>query len=195
MGDERILVKKLLGGKAFNLINKNSELNNKFITMDIETISINSKLTPYLICGYNGTNYITSYANEKLDQKELFNSFINQLLTFFSKNRKLTIYAHNLSSFDGIFLMKYLFQFGKVEPVLLNGKLMSIKVKLSIEGYVGKTIIFKDSYLLLPFSLRKLCQQFDTIISKGHLPFKLTNIFYTGILPAIENYIGLDLNT
>jgi DNA polymerase type B, organellar and viral len=163
--------------------------------MDIETIKSNSnKLLPYLICAYNGTNHISSYAklvNGIIDQKELFNSFITQLLTFFGKGKVLTVYAHNLSNFDGVFLMKHLLPFGKVEPILHNGKIISIKVKLNLYGFMGKTIEFKDSYLLLPVSLRELCKTFNILIPKGHFPFLLNDIFYKGVLPKLEFWTGL----
>jgi len=55
-----------------------------FITIDIETIKTNNNLVPYLICGYNGSEYITSYG---LNQRTLFNDFINKLFTLF-ENRK-----------------------------------------------------------------------------------------------------------
>jgi hypothetical protein len=164
------------------------------ITMDIETIKLQGKLNPYLICAYDGLNYITSYANESLNQKALFNNFINQLLTFFNKDsNKIIVYAHNFSGFDGIFLLRHLLSFGKVKPVLFKGKLMSIKVKLNIKGYKGKTIIFKDSYLLLPFSLRKLCLAFNVTIPKGYFPFNLTNILYKGLFPKFEYWTGISL--
>jgi len=163
--------------------------------MDIETITKQSKFIPYLICAYNGIDYITSYANESLNQKTLFNSFINQLLNFFNKDSKVIIvYAHNLSGFDGIFLLKHLLKYGKVKPLLFNGKLMSIKINLNIDGYKNKTIIFKDSYLLLPQSLRNLCVAFNINIGKGYFPFLLTNIFYKGILPNFENWTGISLS-
>jgi hypothetical protein len=62
--------------------------------MDIETITQNNKLTPYLICAYNGRKYITSYANATLDQKALFTSFINQLLALVSKKSNLITFMH-----------------------------------------------------------------------------------------------------
>jgi len=158
MDGEKILRKKLLSAKPFSTLSTDKTINSNFITMDIETITKNNQITPYLICAFNGSEYITSYANKSLDQKALFNSFITQLLSFFSKNNHtFIIYAHNLSGFDGIFLMKHLLKYGKLEPLLFNGKLMSIKIKLNVDGYKGKTIIFKDSYLLLPQSLRSLC--------------------------------------
>ena len=187
-----VLRKQQLNHKVFSKIKPDSKLVNNFVTMDIETITQNGNLTPYLICAYNGSEYITSYGK---NQKELFTTFINSLLTFFEgRKRVLNVYAHNLSGFDGIFLMKHLLTYGKVEPLLFNGKLMSIKVKVNIEGCHGKTIVFKDSYLLLPLSLRKLCKAFEVPLPKGYFPFKLTNIFYTGILPKFIHWSGISLD-
>ncbi len=164
-----------------------------FITMDIETINPSGKLIPYLICAYDGLDYITSFGK---DQKELFNNFINNLLsTYLSKERKLLVYAHNFSGFDGIFLMKHLINYGKVEPLLFNGRLISIKVKLNVKGYNNKIIVFKDSYLLLPLALRLLCKAFNITMPKGYFPFKLTNIFYSGVLPKFEYWTGISLDT
>ena len=192
MDGEVVLRKQQLPAKPFRKINVDKKISSNFVTMDIETITKAGKLVPYLLCAYNGIDYITSYANTNLNQKQLFSVFINQLLSFFNKSNKLIVYAHNLSGYDGIFLLKHLFQFGKVEPLLFNGRLISIKVKLNIVGHTDKTIEFKDSFLLLPLSLRLLCTAFKVVIPKGFFPFKLTNIFYTGILPAFEYWTGID---
>jgi hypothetical protein len=176
MDGVRVLTKKLLNAKPFKNLTTDASIETNFVTMDIETVNQNSKLTPYLICAYNGTDYISSYSNESLNQKALFMDFILKLLGFFKSSNVLTVYAHNLSGFDGIFLLKHLLAYGKVKPLIYNGKLMSIKINLNIVGFTNKTIIFKDSYLLLPLSLRLLCSAFGVGISKGHFPFKLTNI-------------------
>jgi len=136
---------------------------------------------------------ITSYATENLDQKALFSSFINQLLSFI-KGSQIKVYAHNLSGFDGVFLLKHLLPYGKVTPLIYNGKLISITIRLDIEGYVGKTIIFKDSMLLLPLSLRELCSAFDVSQHKGYFPFKLFDIFYKGLLPRFEFWTDISVN-
>lgn len=159
--------------------------------MDIETVDIDNKKTPYLICGFNGIDKIVSY---NYNQTELFNNFINSLLTFFKNNNKLTVYAHNLSSFDGIFLLKHLLPMGSVDPLLFNGKLISIKVKLNIKGYKNKTIIFKDSMLLLPTSLRNLCKTFKVTNVKGVFPFLLNDINYFGEFPKFEYFKDLELS-
>ena len=187
MDGVKVLRKKELSAKPFTKLSTDKTLANNFVTMDIETIKQGSKLIPYLICAYNGTDYISSYTSESLNQKSLVSSFIYQLVTFFKKDSKtLIVYAHNLSGFDGTFILKYILEFGKVEPVLFNGKLMSIKLRLNIDGYKNKTIIFKDSYLLLPISLRKLCLAFNVDSPKGYFPFNFTNVFYAGMLPAYE---------
>jgi hypothetical protein len=80
--------------------------------MDIETINTNRDLIPYLICAYDGSEYISAYSNNSLNQKALFNKFLNKLINnYLSKNKRLVVYAHNLSGFDGIFLLKHLLAF------------------------------------------------------------------------------------
>ena len=198
MNGERVLTKKQLNAHPFKRAAVDTELNSNFVTMDVETINLLGKITPYLICAYNGTNSITSYGQQikgVIDQKTLFSSFINQLLTFFSNDSKtMVVYAHNFSKFDGVFLLKHLLSYGKVEPIIFNGKLMSIKVKLNVDGYKDKTIVFKDSLLLLPLSLRKLCLAFSVDTPKGYFPFLLTNIFYTGVIPKFEYWTGISLS-
>ena len=88
MAGVKILRKKALTGKAFTKLTPDTDLNSKFVTMDIETVKVSNIITPYLISAYNGIDYISSYANLNLDQKVLFDSFINQLLTFFPKKHK-----------------------------------------------------------------------------------------------------------
>ena len=133
----------------------------------------------------------------------MFNNFIKQILE--AKNIT-SIYAHNLSGFDGIFLLKHLINYesGKVEPLIFSGKIISIKF-IYTEG-IGKdkktrTITFKDSYLLLPSSLRELAKTFSTsinvfksnILAKGHFPFKLNDINYIGDFPS-KNLFPSDLS-
>jgi hypothetical protein len=190
---EIVLRKQQFPAKPLTKNNKDRNLQTYFVTMDIETLLVNNKHIPYLLTAFNGTDYVTSFGN---NQSELFSQFINGLFNFNFLNRstKLIVYAHNLSGFDGIFLLKQLLPFGKVEPLIHNGKLISIKLKTSSGLYKGKTIIFKDSMLLLPLSLRLLCNAFNISIPKGYFPFKLTNIFYTGVLPKFYYWTGISVN-
>ena len=187
-----ILRKKAIVSKPFSKVKADSKLINNFATIDIETIKQGDRLVPYLISGYNGTEFIHSYAQKNegvIDQKLLFKSFIDQLSTFIGKNKSLIVYAHNLSAFDGIFLLKQLLGWGSVIPIIHKGKLIAVKVKLPN----GKSIYFKDSFLFLPTSIRKLCLTFKISIPKGYFPFKLYDIFYKGILPAFEYWTDISL--
>jgi DNA polymerase family B len=196
MGGERVLSKKMLSAKAITNLKVDTNLNSNFITMDIETIKgANNKLTPYLICAYNGLDFLSSYANESLDQKALFDSFINQLFTFFTKNSNtLVVYAHNFGSFDGIFLFRHLIEYGILEPIVKDGKIITLKINLTVEGYKNKTIVFKDSYLMLPLGLRRLCEAFKVKSFKTYFPFNLTDIFYIGVFPKFELWVGITLS-
>jgi hypothetical protein len=186
---EIVLRKQQFPAKPFSRVKLDRNLQTYFVTLDIETIDVNNKKVPYLITAFNGTDYVTSFGE---DQSELFSSFINGLFNFI-RSKTLLVYAHNLSGFDGIFLLKHLLSYGKVEPLLHNGKLISIKLNILTGKYKGSTIIFKDSMLLLPLSLRLLCSAFSISLPKGYFPFKMTNIFYTGLLPKFEYWSGIEL--
>jgi len=81
-GEITLLRKQILNVKPIKNLNVDNEMINDFYTFNIETIKLaNNKLAPYLICAYNGLDYISSYANETLDQNRLFNDFISQLLS------------------------------------------------------------------------------------------------------------------
>jgi len=189
---EIALRKQMLPAKAFKKISVDKNLINNFFTMDIETIKENGRLIPYLICGYDGQDYITSYGK---DQKTLFKSFFDQLLSIIKPGSKTIIYAHNFSGFDGIFTLKQLLSYGQVTPLIFNGRLISIKVKvLGDKKSDTKTLVFKDSYLSLPLSLRKLCLAFNVEVPKGYFPFLLNNIYYSGVIPKFENWTGISVS-
>lgn len=187
---EIVLRKKLITCKSFTKVAQSKDIHHKFTTLDIETIRVRNKHVPYLICAHNGNDSFNTFANYTfengipvLDQKDLFLRFIKQLCSFFESGKSvLYVYAHNFSKFDGIFILKHLISLGKVKPLIFNGKLISIKIKLNIEGFVGKTIIFKDSMLLLPKDLKSLCTSYG-VPSKTNFPYLLNDTNYIGTLP------------
>lgn len=89
--------------------------------------------------------------------------------------------------------MKHLITFGKVTSLIHNGKLISIKLKVNIKEHKGKTIIFKDSFLMLPISLRNLSKTFNVELSlqKTYFPYLLNNINYNGIFPKFEYWTDI----
>ena len=76
------------------------------------------------------------------------------------------VYTHNLQNFDGIFLFSRFLRYkgASTEPIMHEDKLIAIKFKVN-----DRIIIFKDSYLMLNHSLRKLCQVFK--VPKFYFPF------------------------
>ena len=56
-----------------------------------------------------------------------------------------------LASFYGVLLLRYLIEFkdSSVQPIILNGKLISIKFTFTANNK-SRTLVFKDSFLLLP---------------------------------------------
>jgi hypothetical protein len=192
MDGEVVLRKQQLPAKAFRKLSVDKNLVNDFYTMDIETINQNGKLIPYLICGFDGKDFISSFGK---DQNTLFKSFFDQLLSKVQPGTSSTVYAHNLSGFDGIFMLRHLIAYGKMDPLIHNGKLMSIKIKvLGKNKSSDKTITFKDSFLLLPHSLRILCKAFGITMAKGYFPFLLSDINYTGVFPQFEHWTDISLN-
>ena len=180
-----VLNKQMLPAKPFKRLNVTNKIGGAFITMDIETINLEGKLNPYLICAYNGKDKISSFG---VDQNSIFSNFIKQLLSeTFTPSNNVTVYAHNLSGFDGIFLLRHLLQFGKVDPLLFNNRLVCINFRTES----GKTITFKDSYLLLPLSLRLLCTAFGISTPKTYFPFNMTDVNYSGTFPQFEYWTDI----
>jgi hypothetical protein len=185
-----IVSEKMTNAKPIKTVKKDKSLLdvNVFATIDIETILVNNQNHPYLICGYSNGKYIHSYAKDLTSDSlpNLFHDFISQLLETF--NEVKYVYAHNFSGFDGILLLNYLIIYpnSKVKPVIFNGKLMSIEFVIE-----DKKIIFKDSLLLLPLSLRKLCSAFSIESKKSYFPFLFQDINYIGALPPITLWPGI----
>ena len=145
---------------------KPSSFNNSFAVLDIESIDKNSRQYPCFINAIYWVNHINSYSN---NEEELFKSFMIKLLDKIENGSKTYIIAQNFSIIDGVLLLKHLFQFGEVYPLMHNGKLITIKL-VDRENNNTKTLIFKDSYLTLDRSLRNLCQAFKVKSIKSYFP-------------------------
>src|SRR6266478_4771664 len=99
------------------------------------------------------------------------------------------VYIHNLSKFDGIFLLKILANLGQIKPLIHHGDLISIGFKFN-----NYNITFKDSQQLLILSLRKLGKAFGVDILKSYFPYnfvKENNLDYIGITPDFSLFDGI----
>jgi DNA polymerase type B, organellar and viral len=148
--------------KPLNLDNK---LTNKFITLDIETYqNKDGIMIPYCICRYDGVNsYEYKLINYK-SSKDMIIDCIKDIMV--RKYDNYQVYTHNLSGFDGIFLLKILVELGKVKPLIHNEKIIMIGFK-----YNNYDITFKDSKQLLLISLRNLAKAFGVETQKSIFPY------------------------
>jgi hypothetical protein len=181
--DSQLILKKLQRSTNFlKPIDTDTKINNKFITMDIETQTINNVMTPYAICFYDGINKISFYLTDYKD----YNDMIIQAITSIMKRKYngYKIYVHNLSNFDGIFILKALssIKYSSLKPIIKDDKIIDIKI------IFGKyNISFRDSLLMLPTSLSKLAKQFN-VENKSLFPYNFVNNKYNNNIDL--NYIG-----
>jgi hypothetical protein len=108
-------------------------INEKFITLDIETQVINNVISPIMIDIFNGINHFNFFLPDYNNVDEMINCALNHLLNPIYHNYK--IYVHNLSNFDGIFLLKKLVNMKynnepvNVKPTLKDSKMINIDIK------------------------------------------------------------------
>lgn len=171
---------------TLNSISPSKKINNKIITLDIETYTIDGVMKPYCVGVYDGKNkksyYLTDYADE---ERMIYYALIGIIK---AKYHLYNVYVHNLSKFDGIYLLNVLKRIGdtNIKITRKDGKFINIKVIYN-DKY---TINFRDSLLILPVSLSKLAKSFE-LEDKGVFPYKFLdnkynkdiNLNYRGEMP------------
>jgi len=184
---------------------KELKLNTRFITMDLETVSINNAHVPYLLCWFDGKNNKSYFltprsANEikdltilsKADLDKYILDMVLQAMKDICKRKYkgYRIYLHNFSKFDGYFLIKYLAQLGKCKPIIHKGRIISCKFKLFESKY---SVTFMDSYLLLPNSLKELSNTFSVESPKSFFPVLFNDTNYIGKVPDYKYFSNTTL--
>jgi thiol-disulfide isomerase/thioredoxin len=169
---------------------KHKKISNKIITLDIETINDAGFLTPYTICMFDGINKYSFYLTDYISSNEMIKACLLKLLV--NKYNNHIVYVHNLSLFDSIFLLSPLSE-------LLNSykdiKIIKRDEKIIILQYnKDKTSIqFRDSMLLLPVSLKKLSNTFNSENEqKDIFPYDFVkdniDLNYTGDIPKFQYF-------
>ena len=172
-----------------------------FGTMDIETINLNNKQIPIAI-----SSAYQEYADHETKPKsrlflinrqildrnsdravlDLFTRYFN----YIERLRPHTIFVHNLGSFDGYFIMKYLtlkYENDRVSCIIDDSnKFIQISLDQNTDDksknkdmWRDEFIHFKDSYRIFPISLDKLCLEFGCIgkLSKYNPAFNNKGLF------------------
>jgi len=150
----------------------------KFGIIDIETLVINNKLYPYSIGIYYNNKFKCFYLsvyNSPQGLEKSINNMIKDCFEYISKKKIKLLYAHNGGKFD----FKLLLEYGKVSND--NKDKHCFIQKSFIKGttiyyitiyYNEFNFTLKDSYLLLPRSLKDLCKAFNTEVIKGDFPHR-----------------------
>lgn len=158
----KLIVKTFIRKTNYLLpIKKQKKLTNKFITLDIETRNIDNVLTPFCISFYDGTKYYSYYLSDFSSSDNMIMRCISDLMK--AKYDKYIIYCHNLSGFDGIYLLRILASFknAKLYPILRDDKMINLHFEFKSNSTTNYRINFRDSLLMLPYSLEKLTKTFD----------------------------------
>lgn len=116
----------------------------------------------------NQINKFTFYLSDYNSSDDLLKTAIKSLMI--EKYNNYKVYIHNLSSFDGIFLLRILAKLEntKLISIIKDGKMIALTLK-----YGNKCkITFHDSMLLLPSSLDKLSNSFNIENKKVIFPIK-----------------------
>jgi hypothetical protein len=164
--------------------NKDSFKGTQFITMDLETKSINGILTPYCVSIFNGKTVSSFYITDFKDSKELLENAIKSLMK--KEYNGYKIYLHNFSYFDGIFLLSIITALSDDVKILIrDSRIIDVKV-----GFEKSKIFFRDSLLMIPISLAKAAKSFS-VEDKGKFPYRFVNqpeidYEYEGPVPGYE---------
>jgi hypothetical protein len=186
--NQQILFTKEFKSKFISKLSKSKNLINNFITLDIETYIKNNELIPYCISIYDGNRTNSYFITDFNNPADLIITALNSILV--RKYNGYNIYIHNMAKFDIIFLFKYLVKLGNVDPVIHNGRMISININYGKD--LAYKIQFKDSYLLLLDSLAKLTKGFKVNTQKSIFPFLFVNennFNYIGPVPYFK-YFG-----
>lgn len=156
----------------------------KFLTMDLETRSINGTMEVFAVSIYDGSNISFFYLSDYQNSEDLLINSIGSLMV--SKYHGYRVYLHNLSHFDGIFLLRILSSLTPSNNIIIRDHDI-IEIKFTFRNY---SIYFRDSLLLLPSSLRKLAVAFN-VEDKGVFPYTFVNeapLSYKGPVPEFKYF-------
>jgi hypothetical protein len=191
--------------KYIKTLNKETQINQDIITLDLETYVDHVsrtcpakaglgtvRLIPYLISFYDGVDFTSNYITDFSSHQEMILDCLNKLVI--DKYDGYKVYAHNLSNFDSIFMLDILNKHFNINIIRNKGRIISIKISKTITDKLLKKdkvikLTFYDSYQLLPSALRKLAIAFNTNTQKDIFPHNFVNrdnLNYIGAVPNID---------
>ncbi len=151
--------------KIIQKTNRVKSLTGNAVSCDFETLVYNNRhyVCAYGIVDHNFVEYkdiIKKCSPEEIEQESnnLISEFLKCCASIQKVNPKSKFIFHNLSKFDGKFLLDYACNFLTKSSEILKQNSRYYRIIIFFD-YVG--IIFQDSYLLIPLSLDKLAKSFN----------------------------------
>jgi hypothetical protein len=134
---------------------------------------------------FDGINAKSFYITDFISPSHLLQGIIKYILTY----PEAICYAHNFSKFDGVFLLKELVKLGEVFPLMRDDQFINLDLKIPNPNYIAgqsdikerylNSLTFRDSLLLIPSSLDKLCKSFEVTAPKTSFDFNKINACVT----------------
>ena len=173
-----------------------SFISKNFVTIDLETRKIDGILTPYCVSIYEGKKAISFYLADFNNPDDMLKLSLKYLMR--PKYHNYKVYIHNFSFFDAIFLIRIFSELTDmpIKPIIRDGRIIDLKFSFYFNG-TNFNLFFRDSYLLLPSSLRKLAINFN-VENKGIFPYSFVNLDnisldYIGRVPSYQYFTNLKM--
>jgi hypothetical protein len=193
--NKEILFVKEMKNKFIAKLKPTKNLNNNFITLDVETYIKDSILIVYCISIFDGIKPKSFFLDDYRNVEELIITALKSIMI--RKYNSFNVYIHNMAKFDIIFLLKYLVKLGSVNPVIHNDRIICINFNFGKDNEYQ--IQFRDSYLILLTSLMKLCKSFSIKMENSksvfpHFFVNENNLDYIGEIPDIKYFNNISLD-
>lgn len=162
-----------------------------FITLDLETVKIGDVIKPVSISFYDGVETWSYNITNFTNFSEILTHGIKDIIQ--RKYNGYNVYLHNFSNFDSIFLLNTL------ASISINLKILKRDSNiLNFTLNYGKNnqykLNFRDSFLLIPSSLKDLSKNFEIKDIKDVFPLKfvsIDNLNYKGNVPPIDDFFNI----
>jgi len=165
---------------------------NEILTFDIETfIDENNNFIPYACGFYDGKNNFNYYLTDYESADEMLLECLKAMVQ--PQYHGYTIYAHNFSRFDSIFIFKLIHNNFNTKFTSKDNKILSLTIKPHSQSKIR--LYFKDSLNILVNSLDSLGKSFNVPVKKSIFPYKFVNknnLEYQGGIPDKHFYNPYD---
>lgn len=187
------IYKNIKPTKFMSSIKPSKKIALNHLVLDVETYKDSSGVMHMYAISFGSNNkyssfYLTDYPN--VDAMVI--AMLDLLLT--RKYNNKILYIHNGSKFDLIFLLKHIANYPnvKVNPVIKEGSFINLEIQYGRNQVYRINI--RDSFLLLPASLKQLALQFNKTNVKDIFPYTFVNADNLDYVGPVPNYNFFDPN-